>query len=260
MRIKRLGQLREAILAIERGAVDSGPGSRPASPVAGEDGLPMPPGVHEWFGLDLQASRWVPPLGILLYLARRSLDGSDGGAAGCRAGVVWIGRRCWPFLLGLSPDDRGVLLQRSIFIDPPDDMSRLWAIDLAARCPAVAAVVADGSRLDMAATRRLQLAAESGSALVLCARPPGEITRLSAATTRWRVRCASSADKIPRWNVELLRCKGMRPGGQWTVEWRSAQARTPTKGRTQGSVVVHAALADRPGPSAPPHAPVRRSA
>ena len=61
----------------------------------------------------------------------------------------------------------------------------LWAIDLA-RCTAVAAVVADGSRL--AATRRLQLAAESGSALVLCARPPEEIDHLSAATTRWRGR------------------------------------------------------------------------
>jgi len=154
----------------------------------------------------------------------------------------------------LAPDDRGVLLRQSIFIDPPDDMSRLWAIDLAARCPAVAAVVADGSRLDMAATRRLQLAAEAGSALVLCARPPSEIDHLSAATTRWRVRCALSADKIPRWNVELLRCKGMRPDGQWTVEWRSAQA------QAQGGVVVHAALADRPDPAAPARAPVRWSA
>ncbi len=255
MKAKRLTQLREAIAAIEHSRHDQS--GSPAS-ASGDDALPMPPGVHEWFGLAdsscmPRTPRWIPPLGILLYLARRSLRAAGGG----RAGVVWIGRRCWPFLQGLAPDDRGVLLRQSIFIDPPDDMSRLWAIDLAARCPAVAAVVADGSRLDMAATRRLQLAAESGSALVLCARPPREIDHLSAATTRWRVRCASSADKIPRWNVELLRCKGMRPDGQWTVEWRSAQAQA----KNQGSIVVHAALADRPDPAAPAGgALVRRSA
>jgi len=251
MKAKRLTQLREAIAAIEHGC--GAGGDRHGSFAPSGDGMPLPPGVHEWFGLGDTSCmpRWIPPLGILLYLARRSLRAAGDG----RAGVVWIGRRCWPFLQGLSPDDRRVLLRQSIFIDPPDDMSRLWAIDLAARCPAVAAVVADGSRLDMAATRRLQLAAESGSALVLCARPPGEIDHLSAATTRWRVRCASSADKIPRWNVQLLRCKGMRPLGQWTVEWRSAQA------QTQGGVVVHAALADRPDPAGPTGgALVRRSA
>lgn len=233
MKTKRLGQLREAIAAIEHGrGGSSGPST--AVSAAGGDALPVRPGFHEWFGPDLQPARWVPPLGILLHLARRSLGSAIG-----RSGVVWIGRRCWPFLQGLSPDDRRVLLERSIFIDPPDDMGRLWAIDLAARCPATAAVVADGSRLDMAATRRLQLAAESGSALVLCARPPGDIDRLSAAATRWRVRCASSADKIPTWNVQLLRCKGMRPDGQWTVEWKGAK----------GGVVVHAVLADRPDPA-----------
>ncbi len=241
MKAKRLTQLREAIAAIEHRC---GGGDQPglSASASGDDALTMPPGVHEWFGLS-DAPRWIPPLGILLYLARRSLRAAGGG----RTEVVWIGRRCWPFLQGLAPDDRGVLLRQSIFIDPPDDMSRLWAIDLAARCPAVAAVVADGSRLDMAATRRLQLAAESGSALVLCARPPGEIDHLSAATTRWRVRCASSADKIPRWNVELLRCKGMLPDGQWTVEWRSAKTQVSPK---TSRIAVHAALVDRPDSAA----------
>ncbi len=249
MKAKRLTQLREAIAAIEHGC--GAGGDRHGSFVPSGDDMPLPPGVHEWFGLADSPCmpRWIPPLGILLYLARRSLKSPDRGGGG----VVWIGRRCWPFLQGLPPEDRGVLLRRSIFIDPPDDMSRLWAIDLAARCPAAAAVVADGSRLDMAATRRLQLAAESGSALVLCARPPEEIDHLSAATTRWLVRCAPSADKTPRtprWNVELVRCKAMRPGSQWTVEWKSAQ----------GGVVVHAVLADRPDPATLAHAPVRRSA
>ena len=150
-----------------------------------------------------------------------------------------------------------MILERSIFIDPPDGASRLWSIDLAARCRAVAAVVADGSGLDMAATRRLQLAAEAGSALVLCARPPGEMKCLSAAATRWLVCCAPSTDKNPRWIVQLLRCKGVQPeskvlrlpggdslagaGRRWDVEWK----------RAQGGVVVHAALVDRPDPALP---------
>ncbi len=215
----------------------------PADPLAVDQ---MPPGLHEWFGL-ADTPRWIPPLGILLYLVSRSLTGEGGKG---RGGVAWIGRHCWPFLHGLPPADRHVLLARSIFIDPPDAMSRLWAIDLAARCPATAVVVTDGSGLNLAATRRLQLAAESGSARVLSARPPREMNHLSAATTRWLVRSALSADKTPRWNVQLLRCKGMQPDGQWTVEWKSAQ----------GGVVVHAVLADRPDPASKKGALVCRSA
>ena len=140
-------------------------------------------------------------------------------------------------------------MQRSIFVDPPDGASRLWTIDLAARCPGVAAVVADGSGLDMAATRRLQLASEAGSALVLCARPPNEVDHLSAAATRWLVRCAPATDKAPRWIVELLRCKGVQPESEVlrTVEWKGAQ----------GGVVVHAALVDRPDPAEQPQAGAR---
>ncbi len=245
MRAQRLRHLQEAITAIEcgRGCTGSAVGGSARASRSNPDELPVPPGLHEWFGL-ADAPRWIPPLGILLYLVNRSLTGE-----GSRA-VAWIGRHCWPFLHGLPPADRNVLLARSIFIDPPDEMSRLWAIDLAARCPATAVVVTDGSGLNLAATRRLQLAAESGSARVLCARPPREMNHLSAATTRWLVRSAPSADKIPRWNVQLLRCKGMQPDGQWTVEWKSAQ----------GGVVVHAVLADRPDPASKKGALVRRSA
>jgi protein ImuA len=184
------------------------------------------------------ARSWTPPLGILLHLALRSLE----SASGC---LAWIGRRCWPYPHVLSSAG----LQRSIFVDPPDGASRLWTIDLAARCPGVAAVVADGSGLDMAATRRLQLAAEAGSALVLCARPPNEVDRLSAAATRWRVRCAPAPGKAPRWIVELLRCKGVQPDSEVlrTVEWKGAQ----------GGVVVHAALVDRSDPAEQPQAGAR---
>jgi hypothetical protein len=250
MQTQRLKELQEAIHAIEAGTTQTGGAGRQTSEsrrfVRADVLRPLyapPPGIHEWFGGDRAGRGWAPPLGILLHLALRSLEGSPG----C---VVWVGRRCWPYPRVLNRAG----LQRSIFVDPPDGASRLWTIDLAARCPGVAAVVADGSGLDMAATRRLQLAAESGSALVLCARPPDEVDHLSAASTRWRVRCAPSADTTPRWIVELLRCKGMQPESEVlrTAEWKGVQ----------GGVVVHAALVDRPGPAEQPHARrrIRRSA
>ncbi|MHC4786742.1 MAG: ImuA family protein, partial [Planctomycetota bacterium] len=234
MRTPRLKELQTAIHAIEGGWYEAG-GTGPG----GTHSWCVPPkGVHEWFGVAHAAHNWAPPLGILLHLALRSLEGSPG----C---VVWIGRRCWPYPHVLN----GAGLRRSIFVDPPDGASRLWTIDLAARCPGVAAVVADGSGLDMAATRRLQLSAEAGSALVLCARPPNEVDRLSAAATRWRVRCAPATGRAPRWIVELLRCKGVQPESEVlrTVEWKGAP----------GGVVVHAALVDRPDPAEQPQAGAR---
>jgi hypothetical protein len=99
------------------------------------------------------------------------------------------------------------LLPRSIFIDPPDDASRVWAIDLALRSSAADVVIADGSKLKMAESRRLQLAAARGRALGLLARPSWEGAELSAAATRWRVRRTPSPSHAPRWIVELLRCK-----------------------------------------------------
>ena len=88
---------------------------------------------------------------------------------------------------GKTRDDR-TLLSHSVFLDPPNDEARAWAIDLALRCPAVRLVIADGRRLEMSVTRRLQLAAESrDDAMALIARPASERRMLSAAATRWSV-------------------------------------------------------------------------
>ena len=110
-------------------------------------------------------------------------------------------------MISMMTSDGVSLLMRSLFIDPPDNASRLWAIDLALRSAAVNVVIADGSQLKMAEARRLQLAAERGRALALLARPSWEGAELSAASTRWRVRRSPSSSSAPRWIVELLRCK-----------------------------------------------------
>lgn len=135
-------------------------------------------------------------------------------------------RRAGASVVPVSPDllapDRvsSDLLASSLFIDPPDDAVRLWAIDLALRCPALAAVVADGRGLTMPASRRLQLAAEKsvagagGGPLVLLARPPSERGMPSVAGTRWLVEREAGASSArattanPRWSVEVLRWKG----------------------------------------------------
>lgn len=117
------------------------------------------------------------------------------------------------------------MLDRSVFVDPANRAARLWAIDLSMRCSAVCAVVADGTSFDLAATRRLQVAAANRRALVLLTRPPREMKQLSAAATRWRVCCAASPTRSPRFNLELLRCKmpqqlrgGLTHGQSWLVE------------------------------------------
>lgn len=190
-------------------------------------------GVHEWIGVSEprggepdhaptnRAMGWSPPLTVLAQLA----GGACAAMEGSRARIVWIGRGVWPYAPALGPvpgESDGGLLGRSLFVDAGHPAERLWAADLSLRSRAAAAVIADGSGLDLASTRRLQLAAEAGSTPCLLARPPWERTMLSAATTRWLVRTCPCATDSRRWTVELLRCKGVQPSPHaprvWTLE------------------------------------------
>ena len=234
-------------------------------------------------GPDPASRGWTPPLGILIHLAWQALEQASGDSSGRVLWIgrrIWPHPRALILFSGGSKsrvtDRTGVrclegsggtgghgsladpgapgpvapggeqgrdLLCCSVFIDPPDDASRLWAIDLALRCPAVVAVVADGRGLELPQTRRLQLAAESGAVLGLLGRPPGELERRSTASTRWRVRPVPGPR--PRWAVELLRCKGahrqtaaaMRDVGGWMLELD----------RVKGVVSALAEVGDRSG-------------
>ncbi len=188
---------------------------------------------------------WTPPLSLLVHLAHQVLSAPLAGAAGEGHGsgrtgpVLWIGRRVWPYgraLVRAGPKGAR-LLARSLFVAMPDDVAgprgrrasegvaseavksemgaRLWALDLALRCRAVAAVVADGRGFAMAASRRLQVAAEAGHAFVVLARPPDEFDVPSAAAVRFVVtRTAIDADARPgaprscAWSLTLRRAKG----------------------------------------------------
>lgn len=267
-----LRELEEAVRAIESGASTCRPDRydhrRRGFTVGWDPCSDSPPAhlacgcVHEWLAetadQDLGRSWWAPPLTLLVHLAWRAVEQGSDAVAGVRP-VFWIGRSCWPYAHVLvrrpeaggpaagcaasspevgrsrAPPRTGLderLLRASIFVDPPDIASGLWAMDLALRGGSV--VIADGSNLDMTASRRLQLAAEAGAGLALLARPAGERRRLSAAATRWLVRPVPTtggergdpprpeqrADRAgPRWTVECIRCKGSQPPPENRREW-----------------------------------------
>lgn len=159
-------------------------------------------GLHEWWGS-------APDVGaVLTHLAWQAIVHDDLHRPGAARRVLWIGRSAWPdayaLVRGLRapvagmfgarmprvwPDAR--LHARSLLVDPAQVRggavvgARLWAIEQAARCPGVCAVVADGTGFDMAATRRLQLAAHDVLLMVACT--PQRRAAPSACTTRWRV-------------------------------------------------------------------------
>lgn len=224
-------------------------------------------GLHEWFGVaaassaptsqapgggsrrDAVRGRWMPPVCIVVHLAWRAMD-----RCVTPRWAVWIGRRTFPYPRAMVRGDMR-LLDRSIFVAPRDRDARLWAADLALRSPATALVIADGSEFNMAATRRLHLAARREHKWLLLIRPPWECGELSAAHSRWLVRwpgmesvsadeSSSSCRRInPRWIVELLRCKGVQPERErptWMLEWH----------RGKGVVDLSAPLAGAAGEAA----------
>lgn len=213
-----LGRLVERVRSVEAGVCRIG------APHEGRDGLvPVSTGwdvfdhllggglsrgrVHEWFGVCggvAGGQPWTPPLAVLSHCVERSLE---------QGVAIWFGRSVWPYAQLLSDRVRSL----SLFVDIGDRSSCsnsvfVWAVDMALRCRSVSTVVADGRGLSMAASRRLQLAAESGGGLCLLARSSDEVGVLSTASTRWRVSWCQSHAYCPRWRIELMRIKGCGVG------------------------------------------------
>lgn len=203
--------------------------------------------VHEWLaGGDasrFEPRSWLPPIGIVIDAASRLAAQPRDNTS---KPVLWIGRACWPYPLVLAASPG--LLRGSIFIDPPDAASRLWAMDVALRGESPCVVVGDGSGLKLAQTRRLQLAAGHRQGACLLVRPARDGREFSAATTRWRVEPAIarlSPTARARWTVTLLRHKDhpvlMDEPPAWCVEWDDAQSRlsvvAPVAGGTGAAAI-----------------------
>lgn len=172
--------------------------------------------LHEFFtpgGAVGGEVAWFPSIGLSLLLASRA-------AANPSRRFIFVGPHVVPYLSAFEQGPLTSVLARTIFVEPANAADRAFVIDAALRCSSTLAVIADGRGIEMTLSRRFQLAAGTGHSIGILLRPERELATLSAAATRWLVHPAVSPDDDPRWSVELLRCKGLRPATdarRWTV-------------------------------------------
>ena len=217
-RAERLAALRAEVRAIESASVREGRECMPFGVEAidrrmaggglGVAALHEIAGARPGLGDDAAATLFIAGIA-----ARRAV--SEGGDT-----VLWALARRDLFapglaLAGLGPD-------RVIYAECGCDEDVLAVMEEGLRHGGLAAVVGEVARVQMASTRRLQLAAEEGGTTALMLkrwRRGGEdpLTIPSAAVTRWRIACVPSGE-LPvegigrsRWRVELARQRGGEP-------------------------------------------------
>jgi protein ImuA len=127
------------------------------------------------------------------------------------------------------------LRPESLVLVAASGVDSLWAAEEALRCPAVgAACLVYPKPLDMAASRRLQLAAEAGGGLGLVLLHPEALSHASAARTRWRIAASPGTGTTsfdlgqPAWRLELVKAVGGQ-AGEWEVIWNQTEQRLTTR-------------------------------
>lgn len=157
--------------------------------------------------------------GFAAVLLARFAAGRGSGAG--RGTVLWCQRRVDLYAPGLAAF--GLDPARLIVARAPAPRQTLWVLEEALRGRRLAAVLGEVDGIDLAASRRLQLAARAGTPCVLLRRGPAP--GVSAAVTRWRVGPAPGDVAQPihdlgasRWRVELVRCRG-GAARAWLIEW-----------------------------------------
>ncbi len=195
-------------------------------------------GVHEAAG----ASPIDRPAALAFLAALLVRLGRHGPVAVCQGpgSVARLGRIYGPGWRDLGADPADLVI-----VETRRERDVLWAMEESLRSGAAAAVLGEAEQLAFVASRRLALAAREGATPLLLLRGDG-LAPASAAFSRWRVAAwpgsASPFDEaapgLPRWRLELTRCRGGRPM-TCIVEWN----------RETGSFDMAAALADRPAAS-----------
>lgn len=100
----------------------------------------------------------------------------------------------------------GVDLERLLWLEPQEHTDALWATEQMLRSGLYAAVVLWSAPLATAVERRLQLAAETGRGIGILAHAGHDETRVVAAV---RLAVCTAPGHL---RVEVLRCRGARPG------------------------------------------------
>ena len=203
----RLDGLRAQVRALEGGGVDFGR-------TVARLGEPLDAALP-WGGLPYRALHEVGGLAAtsaVAGFASRFL-GRGGALVWCRNARVAaeLGELYGPGLarFGLGPE-------RLIVVCCADEDEVLWSFEEALRCRGVACAVAEIGRLDLLASRRLQLAVEAGGGAGLVLRPYADPAP-NAALTRWRAEPVARVDGV-YWRLILWRARGGAPG-VWAVRW-----------------------------------------
>ena len=231
-----LDALRAEIRAIERG--NAGAAARPALPFGLEAvdarlaGGGLLPALHEAAAASIEPGDDAASTLFFAALAARFSRAAGQGQ------VLWAVARRDLFAPGLA--QAGLTPDRLLCAQCRDDAETLAVMEEGVRHGSLAAVIGEAGRAEMAATRRLQLAAEeSGTPAFLLRRwrkrDVDPLAAPSAAFTRWRIACAPSSP-LPfeldpseglgraRWRVELVRQRGAPPH-IWLLEAPDAEAR-----------------------------------
>lgn len=140
-----------------------------------------------------------------------------------RGTCLWIGssRKLFPSSLSMfnvEPD-------RMVFIDLKREKDVLWAAEEALKCEGLTAVIAELQDINIAQSRRLQLAVESSKVTGFILRTDIHKAKTTTCVARWRISSIPSETEdglpgvgFPRWQVELLKVRNGNPG-IWRIEW-----------------------------------------
>ncbi|RWE49851.1 damage-inducible protein [Mesorhizobium sp. M8A.F.Ca.ET.208.01.1.1] len=145
-----------------------------------------------------------------------------GVAARTKGKVLWVITR--PDLFAPALAQAGLPPDRVIYVEAGNDKTVLACIEEGLRHGGLGAVVGEVARLDMTASRRLQLCAEESGTIGLALRrwrrqtEAADFGQPTAASTRWRVSVMPSAVlPVPgvgrhRWLLELIRARAGESG------------------------------------------------
>lgn len=128
--------------------------------------------------------------------------------------LVWIDSPYVPYAPALV--QRGVPLERLLWIRTERPQAALWAAEQALRCPAIGAVLNWSGHIVDRSLRRLQLAAESGQTLGILHRPAAALQTPSPAALRLQLQ--PLADGL---EVHIKKSRGGRAGVRLHVPLRT---------------------------------------
>jgi protein ImuA len=229
--------------------------------------------LHEIAGLGVDREQATLPAFLALQLIRPYLTQHRNGGA-----CLWISPHQDLYAPGLLDGrglrDGGIDPARLVLVATRNDQETLWAMEEALRADGVAFVIGEIDQLDLTASRRLQLAAESHGRTAVALRrqrkaDPGQRGQAPiAAATRWLIRplpglrSSQPGQSLlrpgqtlvrpglgnPCWRLDLWRQRN-GPAGSWDITLQDRELRhveQATRSLQTLSVGLAAALADRP--------------